>query len=338
MPDRTKTSVRTSMGPQRMLPGLAATFLLAAGAMAIRQMSGIAALSPMLVAMLAGLGVRLALGPEAVPRPGLAFSSRSVLRAGIVLLGLQVTIGDIVGLGAPAFVVAALTLAATYVAIVAMARMLAVPVPLARLIAAGSAVCGASAVVAANSVARGSEEDVAYAVASVTLFGTIAMLVLPLLPVPLGLDAVQYGIWTGASIHEVAQVAVAAFQLGPEAGQAGTIAKLIRVMLLAPLVLMMTLAARQIVQDRAAENIPFPWFVLGFVAIAGMNSLVSVPPDLRQMGAHASTLLMSMGLAAIGMGMDLRQLHNKGAAPLLLGAFGCVFVVVFGLVAVKVLM
>lgn len=319
-------------------PGLLAAFAIAAGAMALRQMSGWALLSPMLVSVLAGVALRLALGPGALPRAGLAFATRPVLRTGIVLLGLQVTLAEIAGLGGGAFAVAALTLGATYLAVVLAGRLLGVSLPLTQLIAAGTAVCGASAVVAANAVARGSDADVGYAVASVTLFGTLAMLALPLLAGPLGMDPVAYGIWTGAGIHEVAQVTAAAFQMGPEAGQSGTITKLIRVMLLAPLVLAMALMAGRSAAGSTIGGVQFPWFVMGFVVLAGANGLVELPENALALAGLAATLFMSTGLAAMGLSMDLRDLRRRGIAPLGLGAFGCVFVLVFALGAVTILL
>ena len=318
-------------------PGLLTALSIAAGAVVLRQVSGHALLSPMLVSVVVGVLLRLALGANSLPRAGLAIASRPVLRAGIVLLGLQVTLAEIAALGGAAFAVAALSLVATYLTVVLAGRLLGVPRSLTQLIAAGTAVCGASAVVAANSVARGSDAEVGYAVASVTLFGTLAMLALPLLAGPMGLDPVAYGIWTGASIHEVAQVTAAAFQLGPEAGQVGTITKLIRVMLLAPLVMSMAIMARSTgVAGSVPGGVQFPWFVVGFIALAAFNGVVNLPETGKALAGVCSTFLMSTGIAAMGLSLNLRELRNQGLAPLGLSAFGCGFIVIFALGAVMV--
>lgn len=319
--------------------GLLPACTIAAGAMALRHASEAAILSPMLVAVLVGVGLRAIMGAYTLPRAGLTFAARPVLRTGIVLLALQVTPTEIADLGFGAFGVAALTLASTYLAIVWVGRFLGLPPTLVQLIAAGTAVCGASAVVAANAVARGSDADVGYAVASVTVFGTIAMLVLPLTAGLLGLDAVAYGIWAGASIHEVAQVTAASFQLGPEAGQVGTITKLARVMLLAPLVLAMAFSARGMTTSGSVlGGVRFPWFVLGFVLLAGVNGMVDLPKELREAAALGATFLMSTGLAAMGLSTDFRDLRQRGGTPVLLGALGGCFVVSFALGAVKFLL
>lgn len=320
------------------LPGLSLAVVIALGAVMFRQVSGLAALSPMLVAILVGIGIRVALPRMEIPSAGLNFAVRPVLRAGIVLLGLQVTMAEIGSLGIGVALVAALTLAATYGAVRVAARVMNIPKPLAQLIAAGTAVCGASAVVAANSVARGSQEDVGYAVASVTLFGTLAMLVLPLLFGPLGLSQSEFGVWVGASVHEVAQVTAAAFQVGEDAGQVGTITKLLRVMMLAPLVLAMAMAARRPGQDSGGGKVAFPWFVIGFLALVVLNSVVELPDWLRDGGSLGATICMSTGLAAMGLGINLKQLRKRGLKPLALGAFGFVFVLGFSYGAVTVLL
>ncbi len=325
---------QTPLDSATIWPGLLTALAIAAAAVVVRQVSGQAMLSPMLVSVLAGAALRVMLGPNTLPRAGLAFASRPVLRFGIVLLGLQVTLAEIADLGVAAFAVAALTVLATYLVVVLAGRLLGVPLPLTQLVAAGTAVCGASAIVAANSVARGSDADVGYAVASVTLFGTVAMLALPLFAGPLGLDPIAYGIWSGASIHEVAQVTAAAFQFGPEAGQTGTITKLIRVMLLAPLVLAMALALRGRGQAGAVTGgLQFPWFVLGFVALAAVNGMIDLGDQAQTVAGLSATFLMSTGLAAMGLSLNLRELQSQGLAPLGLSAFGCVFVVVFALSA-----
>lgn len=318
------------------LPGLALAGAIAAAALALRHFTGIAVLSPMIVAVLAGLCLGSLWRLPAAVRPGLAVATRPVLRAGIILLGLQITLGQVWALGAAAFAVSAATLLASFLAVRAMGRLLGVSAPLTDLIAAGTAVCGASAVIAANPVARGDDEDVAYAIACVTVFGTLAMLAAPLLAGPLGLAGESYGIWAGASIHEVAQVTAAAFQLGDAAGQAGTVAKLIRVMLLAPLVLGMALALRGRARGGTAA-VPVPWFVFGFVAVMLANSALPLPGAVHQGGALLATFLLSTGLAAMGLTTDPRRLRVRGARPLVLGAFGWVFAAGFGWLAVTLL-
>ena len=173
----------------------------------------------------------------ALARAGVVFSLKRLLRLAIILLGLQLTAQQVAAVGATGMAIIVVTLLSTFLVTKALGRLFGVERGLAELIAAGTSICGASAVIATNTVTRAADEDVAYAVACVTVFGSLSMFLYPALPGLLHLDAHRFGLWSGASIHEVAQVVAAAFQDGRDAGEFGTIAKLSRVMLLAPLVL-----------------------------------------------------------------------------------------------------
>jgi uncharacterized integral membrane protein (TIGR00698 family) len=313
-----------------VFPGLALTAAIAASAVAMRTLTGWAALSPLILSIVLGMAARNLLSVSSAFEPGIAFSLRRLLRLGIVLLGLQVTVGQVLSLGGTGLAMVALTLVATFVAIRAAGRLLSVEPALASLIAAGTSVCGASAVIAANTVVRGRQEHVAYAIACVTLFGCLSMFLYPLLAAPLTLDARAYGLWSGATIHEVAQVVAAAFQAGDAAGTFGTISKLARVVMLAPLIMVLAFTMRARSQGASKASAPMPWFVLGFVAMILVNSAVDIPPELAGVLALANTFLLSMALAAMGLQTDIRKLRAEGWRPLALGAFGWLFISVFG--------
>jgi uncharacterized integral membrane protein (TIGR00698 family) len=196
-------------------------------------------------------------------------------------------------------------------------------------------------VIATNTVVRASDEEAAYAVACVTIFGTIAMFLYPLLPALLHLDAETYGLWAGASIHEIAQVVAAAFQGGQAAGEFGTIAKLARVTMLAPLVIALgVIATRRAAADgesAGTASVPLPWFVLGFIALVGFNSVVSIPEETRAMIVVATAFMLSMALAAMGLEIDLRKLRATGLRPMMLGAAAFVFIACFSLALIKLI-
>jgi uncharacterized integral membrane protein (TIGR00698 family) len=220
-------------------------------------------------------------------------------------------------------------------------RVLGVERKLAQLIAAGTSICGASAVIATNTVTSAPDEAVAYAVACVTVFGSIAMFAYPLLPGLLDLDPHGFGLWAGASIHEIAQVVAAAFQDGQQAGEFATVAKLSRVMLLAPMVmalgLMASRNARQSDAGAASTRPPMPWFVLGFVAMVGVNSLVTLPPQAKAWIVAVTTFLLSIALAAMGLETDIGKLTAKGFRPVLLGALAFLFIAGFSLALIKLI-
>ncbi|HEY8332760.1 MAG TPA: putative sulfate exporter family transporter, partial [Tardiphaga sp.] len=220
-----------------MIPGLALAATVAVSAYALRQLPGLASFSPMILAIVIGMAFHNLVGTPAQAKAGVAFAMRRLLRFAIVLLGLQLTVSQVIEVGGRGVGIIVATLVATFAVTVWMGRLLGVERRLAQLIAAGTSICGASAVIATNTVVEAPDEDVAYAIACVTVFGSVAMFLYPLLPGLLQLDPHAFGLWSGASIHEIAQVVAAAFQNGQSAGEFGTVAKLTRVMLLAPMVI-----------------------------------------------------------------------------------------------------
>lgn len=320
-------------------PGLLLTAGIAAAATGLHALPGAANLSPMLLAIVIGIVGHNLIGTPAWALPGVKVSLRRVLRFAIILLGLQLTTDQLIEVGGEGLAIIAATLLTTFSFTVWLGRRLGVDRKLAELIAAGTSICGASAIIATNTVTRADDEDVAYGVACVTVFGSAAMIALPLLAGPLGLDARSFGLWTGASIHEIAQVVAAAFQAGPTAGEFGTIAKLSRVAMLAPLVIGLGMVARARLR-RAPGSVghaapPMPWFVLGFVAMIGVNHVVAIPSGVKSEIVALTTFMLAMALAAMGLETDLRKLAARGLRPALLGLAAALFVASFSLTLIK---
>ncbi len=325
-----------------VVPGLAVTATVAGLAFALRQIPGVAILSPMIFATVIGMTLHNVLGTPAWAKPGVTFSLKRVLRLGIVLLGLQLMASQVAQVGLTGVGVIAATLFATLVFTKWLGGLMGVDAKLAELIGAGTSICGASAIIATNTVTRGRDEDVAYAVACVTVFGSLSMFLFPLLPGVLGLSPKAFGLWSGASIHEIAQVVAAAFQDGARAGEVGTVAKLTRVMMLAPVVIVlgvvaMRRAAHAIGRSESRAAPPMPWFVLGFVALVIVNSVIMIPAALKAWILFATTFLLSMALAAMGFETDFRKLKAEGLKPLMLAAAAWIFISTFALALVKLM-
>jgi uncharacterized integral membrane protein (TIGR00698 family) len=322
---------------RRLLPGLALSTGIAALAFALRRIPGVAAFSPMILAILLGIGFHNLIGLPARAKPGVAFALRRVLRLAIVLLGLQLTAQQIAEVGLVGVGVIAATLVATFIFTKSLGRLIGIERKLAELIAAGTSICGASAVIAANAVTEADDEDVAYAVACVTLFGSIAMFAYPVLPGILHLGPRAYGLWSGASIQEIAQVVAASFQAGKEAGDYGTIAKLTRVAMLAPVVVTLGLlqARGRRLPGPARKPAPMPYFVLGFIALVIVNSLVAIPAAPKSWIVLGTSFLLSLSLAAMGLETDLRRLRARGLRALLLGATSWLFIAGLSLALVE---
>ena len=298
----------TAAGPAAGL--LVVALLVAAGFLANRA---VPSASPLLWAM--GLGVVAA--PLVRARPstgvGIRMSATHLLRAGVALLGLRISASELAGVGVAGIVAAAGTVVVTLLATVWVGRRLRVPDRLALLIAGGSAICGASAIAALNTAVRARDEDVGYAVATVTVLGTAAMLVLPPAASLLGLADAQAGAWAGASIHEVGQATAAGAVISTAALKAATPVKLCRVVLLAPVV---ALVGRR--EGQTTGRVGVPGFVLAFVGLVALRSVADLPAAVIDVGTAASAILLAAGLAALGLGVRPRALVAAGARPLLL--------------------
>jgi uncharacterized integral membrane protein (TIGR00698 family) len=316
-------------------PGLLLAFILTCAATGLRVIEGVSMFSPLIIAMVLGAALRTLMGIPLSAKPGLGFSQRKPLRAAIVLLGLQLTFTQMALIGWSGLAIAAAALLATFIFTLWLGRTMGIERRLVALIAGGSAVCGASAIVAFNTVAAADDEDVAYAVAAVTVFGSIAMLAYPLTPQWLALDPEAFGLWAGASIHEIAQVAGAAFQNGEVSGQTALVAKLARVMMLAPLVLGFAWLLRRRTAGANDAAVAPPWFLAGFLVMVAVASLIDLPDAVVRTVAELTTFLMTMALAAMGLDTDLMKLKLKGLAPLALAAAAAVFITLFSLALVK---
>lgn len=321
-------------------PGLLLTAAIAAASLALRQIPGVSLFSPMILAIVIGIAFHNLIGTPARAKAGVSFSLRRILRLAIVLLGLQLTVTQVVEVGAIGIGVIGLTLVATFIFTTWLGSLLRVDRKLAQLIAAGTSICGASAVIATNTVTQAHDEDVAYAVACVTVFGSVAMFAYPALQGVLDLAPHAFGLWAGASIHEIAQVVAAAFQAGQSAGEFGTLAKLSRVMMLAPVVVMLGLLARRAPHHGGGHKakVPMPWFVLGFVALVLVNSVVTIPASAKPAIVATTSFGLSMALAAMGLETDIRKLRAKGLRPLLLGLAAFLFIGGFSLMLIKMTM
>jgi uncharacterized integral membrane protein (TIGR00698 family) len=330
----------TGGNAREILPGLFLTSIVAGASFAIRMLPGMTTFSPMMLSMVVGMAFHNIVGTAAWAKQGVTFSLRRLLRIAIILLGLQLTSSQLVEIGGRGLGIIVATVLATFAFTVWMGKLLGVEPKLAQLIAAGTSICGASAIIATNTVTDAHDEDVVYSVACVTVFGSVAMFAYPLLPGLLHLDPHGFGLWAGASIHEIAQVVAVAFQDGQKAGESGTIAKLSRVMLLAPMVIAIGWGARGSKSrksdlDTSSDRPPIPWFVIGFVALVAVNSLITIPADAKACIVAGTTFLLSIALAAMGLETNIGKLAAKGFRPALLGGLAFLFIAGFSLTLIK---
>lgn len=277
---------------------------------------------------------------------GVGFSKQKLLRAGIVLFGLRLTFQNVADVGVAGIIIDTIVVGSTFVlATVLGTRVFGIDRKAAMLIGAGSAICGAAAVMAAEPVVRGRAEEVTVAVATVVIFGTLGIFLYPVLySMHIGFlpaAPAAFGIYEGSTIHEVAQVAAAALSTDPLASSTAVITKMVRVMMLAPfLIFLSAWLARDPVhqaegnQSTGKKNkIVIPWFAFGFIGVVLLNSIVPLHQAVSGWVSYAidfDTLLLSMAMAALGLSTHITAIRQAGVKPILLATVLFVWLVIGG--------
>ncbi|MCU0551456.1 MAG: YeiH family protein [Leptolyngbya sp. Prado105] len=310
--------------------GILLTASLAAIAYLLRLVPGFNLFSPLVLAILLGILARNVVGVAPICQPGISFAMRRVLRVAVVLLGVQLSVLQVLSVGIAGLLIMMITLFSTFWLTCWLGRRLGVNSSLTRLIAAGTSICGASAVIAASTTTESSDEDITYAIAIVTLFGTVSMLLYPLLSGQFMPEA--FGLWCGVSIHEVAQVIAAAFQVSPISGEVASLSKLSRVLWLAPMLLMLGTVSKA---SQPKSQVVLPWFVIYFMGLILLNSLNFIPQGLKPIIGQFNQVLLTISMAAMGLETRLNQIQKIGAKPLYLGALSWLFISGFSYSLIK---
>lgn len=288
------------------------------------------------------LGVLAAQVPALLPvldgplRPGLATAAKRCMRLGVVLLGLQLVLGDLLRLGAPTILTVLAVTAVAFAGTYLIGRIARLPGHEPLLLAAGFAICGASAIGAMAAVTRSEPREQSRPVALVTLCGTLAIVVLPLVAGAAGMSVPAYGRWTGAGVHDVGQVVATAQEWGSAALAVAIVVKLLRVLLLGPLVAGTGLVLRLRGVTEGGRTAPIvPLFVLGFAVAVAVRSLVPLPPAVLGAAQLLQTVLLGMALFGLGTGIRFRELAETGlrAAAAGLAAWALIAVAALAVVA-----
>lgn len=305
------------------LPGILLSLALAIVSWYVAMLPGLKVMGALTIALLIGILWRLALGLPEQARSGTRFSARSILRLGIILMGMRLDFDVVAQAGPKVLVLDATIITLGLVAIFWFAQRFGVRPKLAMLLAVGSSICGASAVAAAAPVTQAEEEDVTLACALCGVLGTLGVLFYVLVGPYLGLSTMQLAILSGASLHEVAQVMAAAFTWGAQTGEMGTLVKLTRVVLLAPalVILGLTMGGRKRLRF-TWQDPPVPWFIVGFLAMGAMGSLGLVPTITKAWVSNASVFLMVMAMAAMGLNTHLDMIRKAGMKVVYAGLLG----------------
>ncbi|MGK5065925.1 YeiH family protein [Janthinobacterium sp. RT4P48] len=317
----------------RLLPGLLLSGVIAYGAIQLGKLEWMQShgMSALTLAIILGIVLGNSVYGRLAPAcgAGVAFSKQTLLRLGIILYGFRLTFQDIGQVGLAGITIDALVLASTF----GLAMFLGVKVfklerNSAILIGAGSSICGAAAVMATEPVVKGRSEDVTVAVSTVVVFGTIAIFLYPLLyQLNLGWHVLAvtpsaFGVYIGSTVHEVAQVVAAGKSIGQETANAAVIAKMVRVMMLAPfLVILSAVLARGKARPGGKEKaarLAIPWFAFIFIAVVAFNSLGLLSGGVVAAITDIDTALLAMAMAALGLTTHMSAIRRAGIKPLLL--------------------
>jgi uncharacterized integral membrane protein (TIGR00698 family) len=330
---------------KQYFPGLVLSSGLAAVSIAISKVAWFAhnGISALTLAIALGIlvGNTVYSKVAAATSRGVTFSKQTLLRLGIVLYGLRLTFQDIGHVGIAAIMIDAVVLCSTFaIAWVLGTKVFKLDDKTAILIGAGSAICGAAAVMAVESVARARTEQVTVAVSTVVAFGTLGMFLYPALyylneqSQLLSISPTVLGLYIGATIHEVAQVTAAAQSIGADVSDTAVITKMVRVMMLAPFLIVLSIwlsrarflqthtmrGAQALQESRAVVS----WFALGFIAMAALNSLAIFPPAVVAAAKSIDTALLATAMAALGLTSNAAAIRLAGSKPIILAA--CLFV------------
>jgi uncharacterized integral membrane protein (TIGR00698 family) len=333
-------------GLSRLLPGLGLAVLLTVLAALIagveERLVGAAVLEPIVLTLLLGVLIRNVFPRATLLNPGAGVAAKQVLEVGVALLGLTVDARALLAAGPvlPGLVVGGVG-ASLFVSF-GIGRVLGLPLRLAILVAAGNSICGNSAIAAAAPAIGARREEVASAIALTAVLGLAVVLLLPLAIVPLGLDHYQYGVLAGMSVYAVPQVLAATLPVSQISAEVGTLVKLLRVLLLGPVILLLGLlfqhkAARGSAVRPSGATRYVPWFVAAFLVLAAIRGVIDLPDGLVAGAGLGSRWLTVLAMAGLGFGVELSAVRRVGArvGMAVIGSLG--FLIAFSLSAIVLL-
>lgn len=336
------TSPNHSLKNERTLnfiKGIGLTLIIALVARFLAGFPFLSIMGQLVIAILIGMAIRSTFGLHENLHPGVSFSSKKLLRVGIILLGMRLNLVDIYEAGSSVFLIAIINIIFALVIVYLLTRFFGVEKRLGILTACGTAICGAAAVVAIAPQVKAKEEETAVAAATVALLGTIFTLLYTAFYAFLNLTEKGYGVFAGGTLHEIAHVIAAAAVGGDTAVDIAVIVKLTRVALLVPVALIIGWLVQRKEEEKTGGKISLsiiPWFILGFLAMSAFNTLGIVSQNVADIIVSISYLLIGMAMAGLGLGVEIRTFRKLGMKAFVAGLIGSVLLSVLGYLLVFV--
>lgn len=302
--------------------GLGTVLLVAIASRLLGRFTG--PIPDVVLALLIGIGIRNLVRPQGL-EAGVKFTLFYVLRTAIILLGAGLSVQAVVRTGGATLGLIVTLVIVSMVLGLLLARLFALKGTIGLLIGAGTAICGGSAILTVGPIVGAAEEEIAYAITTIFTFNLVALLVYPLIGHALGMSQNAFGSWAGTAVNDTSVVVATGYVYGPVAGAVATVVKLTRTVLLVPLAIAVGLAhvagsasaSSRSVWQRAQSATP--WFILGFVAMAALNSLAIFPPPLAHALVVSAGFLIVMVLAGVGLNVDFAKMVRLGPKPMLVG-------------------
>ena len=336
------TTPRSNLGAhRRLLPGVGLSIAVSAAAMLVQaaeeRMFGRAWLEALVLAILLGALLRSVWTPAPLWRDGVAFAAKTLLEAAVALLGASVSVQALSAVGPALLAGVALVVALAIAAGYGIGRALRLPRRLALLVACGNAICGNSAIAAVAPVIGAAGCDVAASIAFTAVLGVVVVLALPLAAPLLDLSGLQFGVLAGLTVYAVPQVLAATAPVGALAVQIGTLVKLMRVVMLGPVILALSVGGGCHAAPRPKLRQVAPWFIWGFLALAALRAAGLLPHAALAPASGAAGLLTVMSMAALGLGVDVRSVARAGAAVTLAAVASLVLLAAMSLGLIRLL-
>lgn len=330
----------------KLLPGFAISVVIALFACWLESLLPVHIIGAAVIAMFIGMIINGFLKDVSLFAPGAKFTSKKVLKFAIILLGLSLNIGTILHVGKMSLTVMVFTLLTCFGAGHFIGKALGLNWKLSNLISAGTGICGGSAIAAISSTIDAKDEDIAYAMSATFLFDMAMIVLFPIMGRALGMSDEAFGIWAGTAVNDTSSVVATGYAFSEGAGDFATMVKLTRTLAIIPTVIVFAFIQLHIKKKEAlASNADgsalkakfsikkiFPWFILGFLAMSLVASVITIPSELVDTTKSASKFLMVCALAAIGLNTSFKSMKKAGIRPMIHGFIISALVVIVALI------
>lgn len=282
-------------------------------------------INPFIIAIFLGVLIANTIKIPDSFKPGITFTSKKILRFAIILLGFKISINEIMNLGLNSLLVITLSVISCYIFTVWIGQKIGVDKKLSTLLASGTSICGASAIIATNEVIKADDKDAAISVGIISIVGTFFMILLPIIFYALKLNQNMYSVWVGSSIQEVAQVVGAGFSVNDETGKLSSLIKMSRVTFIVPMTFYLLFTEMKTIKKETStkkldlKSLNIPWFVLMFIVVIFINSLNIIPKEIVKTIIYIDNLLLTASMFCLGLGISISKLKEAGRKPIYLG-------------------